>query len=281
MSPMQREARAEMAAYLARSLSGRVGLDVWTRVESGLVLPDRDGCTHCDAVVETAREIATTHDAISVTLYDLDRHASRAGEAGAERAPTTVLRGGGRSLRFVGFWSGPLLAPLVTIIGLLGGASRPLPPESREALGRLPRHVDVELAVTPFDPISPHLMLLLGAIAAETRSVNVTVTEYAEFPKLAARRSVVELPTLWIGERRYAGVWSDGELIEQITREGDGNTEPVIRESTLSVPYLSEERAQQLARQAQTQGPGLPGLGPGTETAPEPGRSGLIVPGRG
>ena len=279
MSPLPREARADIAAYLAHSLSGRVGLDVWTRVESGLVLPDRDGCTNCDEVVESTREIATTHDAISLTRYDLDRHASRAEEAGVERAPTTVIRGGGRSLHFVGFWSGPLLGPLITIIGLLGGAARPLPPESRESLQGLPRPVDVELAVTPFDPISPQLILLLGAIAAEAASVNVTITEYAEFPKLAARRSVVELPTLWIGERRYAGVWSEEELIEQLAREAADNAEPVIRESTLSVPYLSEERAQQLAQQMRAEQGGPPG--PGTDPAPGPGGSGLIVPGRG
>ena len=279
MSPMPREARADVAAYLARSLGGRVGLDVWTRAESGLVLPDRDTCTHCDEVVESAREIATTHDAIALTRYDLDRHASRAEEAGVERAPTTVIRGGGRSIRFVGLWSGPLLGPFVTIIGLLGGAARPLPPESREALEALPRSVDVELAVTPFDPISPQLLLLLGAIAAEAAAVNVTVTEYAEFPKLAARRSVVELPTLWIGERRYAGVWRDDELVEQIARDAADDAEPVIRESTLSVPYLSEEQARQLAQQMRAEQGGQPGFGPGTETGP--GGSGLIVPGRG
>ena len=284
MSPMQREVRAEVAAYLGRSLGGRVGLDVWTRAESGLVLPDRDGCTHCDAVEESAREIATTHDAVSLTRYDLDRHAARAKEAGIERAPTTVIRGGGRSLRFVGYWSGPLLAPLVTVLGLLGGGVRPLAEEGREALGALPEAVDIELAVTPFDPISPQLMLLLGAIAAEARDVNVTITEYAEFPKLAARRSVVELPTLWIGERRYVGVWRDDELIEQVARAAAGNVEPVIRESTLSVPYLSEEGARQLARQTRAEqggDPGFPGVAPGTETSPGSGGSGLIVPGRG
>ena len=279
MSPLQREVRAEIAAYLARSLDGRVGLDVWTRAESGLVLPDRDGCTHCDAVVESAREIASAHDAISLTRYDLDRHAARAEEAGIERAPTTVIRGGGRSLRFVGFWSGPLLGPLVTILGLLGSGVRPLPPESRAALGALPHAVDVELAVTPFDPVSPQLMLLVGAIAAEVRDVQITITEYAEFPKLAARRSVVELPTLWIGGRRYVGVWRDDELVEQVARAAADNVEPVIRDSTLSVPYLSEEGARQLARQAQA-GHGLPGVGQGPETPPGSGGSGLIVPGR-
>lgn len=280
MSPMQREARSQLEVHLAQSLMGRVGLDVWTRKETGLVLPDRDSCTHCDAVAENAREIATTHAAVTFTPYDLDAHADRAEEAGVERAPTTVIRGGGRSLRFVGLWSGGLFGSMVDVMVLLGNGQQLLTPESHEALGALPRPVDVELAVTPFDPLSPQMALLLGAIAAETRSVRVTITEYAEFPKLALTRSLTQVPTIWIDDQRFEGMWSEAELVEQISRAAQDDTEAVIRERIVAMPYMSEEQAGQLAQQMEAQRGGAAGAGVGGPPAPPPSTSGLYVPGR-
>lgn len=286
MSPMQREARAQLEMHLAQSLMGRVGLDVWTRKESGLVLPDRDSCTHCDTVAENAREIATTHSAVTFTPYDLDRHADRAEEAGIERAPTTVIRGGGRSLRFVGLWSGGLFAAFVDILVLLGNGQQLLAPESRETLVALPRSVDVELAVTPFEQLSPQMALLMAAVAAETRSVRVTITEYAEFPKLAGTRSLTQVPTVWIDGQRFEGMWSEPELVEQISRVAQDDAEPVMRERIVVVPYVSEEQAGQLAQQMGAEQPGGAtgaGLTPsvGGPAAPQTGASGLFVPGRG
>lgn len=278
MSPMQREARVQLGTHLAQSLMGRVGLDVWTRAESGLVLPDRDSCTHCDAVAENAREIATTHGAVSFTPYDLDRHADRAAEAGIERAPTTVIRGGGRSLRFVGLWSGGLFGAFVDMMVLLGNGQQLLTAESHDALEALPRPVDVELAVTPFEPLSPQMLLLMGAIAAETRSVRVTVTEYGEFPKLALTRSLTRVPTIWIDGQRFEGMWSEPELVEQISRVAQEDTEPVMRERIVAMPYISEEQAAQLAQRMEAEQGGA-GSGVGGP-APQTGASGLFVPGR-
>ena len=279
MSPMQREARAQLEMHLAQSLVGRAGLDVWTRTESGLVLSDRDSCTHCDAVAENAREIATTHGSVTFTPYDLDRHADRAEETGIERAPTTVVRGGGRSLRFVGLWSGGLFGAFVDVLVLLGNGQQLLTPESREALSALPRPVEVELAVTPFEPLSPQMVLLVGAIAAVTRSVRVTITEYAEFPKLALTRSLTQLPTIWIDGQRFEGMWSESELVEQISRVAQQDGEPAIRERIVAVPYVSEAQAGQMAQQmAAEQGGGAPAPGAGAG-APQT-SSGLFVPGR-
>ncbi len=285
MSPMQREARSQLERHLAQSLLGRVGLDVWTRKESGLVLSDRDSCTHCGAVEENAREIATTHNAVSFTSYDLERHADRAEEAGIERAPTTVIRGGGRSLRFVGLWSGHLFSAFVDVLVLIGNGQQLLTPESREALETLPRPVDVELAVTPFDPLSPQMLLLMGAAAAVTRSIRVTITEYAEFPKLAGTRSLTQVPTIWIDGMRFEGMWSESEFVEQVSRVAQNDTEPVIRERIAAMPYISEEQAGQLAQQMETEqrggatGTGLtPNSGRTADT--QTGSSGLFVPGR-
>jgi hypothetical protein len=191
-------------------------------------------------VAENAREIATTHAAVTFTPYDLDAHADRAAEAGVERAPTTVIRSGGRSLRFVGLWSGGLFRAIVDVMVLLGNGQQLLTPESREVLVALPRPLDVELAVTPFDPLSPQMTMLLGAIAAETRSVRVTITEYAEFPKLALTRSLTQVPTIWIDGQRLEGMWSEAELVEQISRVAQGDNEPVVRERVVAMPYVSE-----------------------------------------
>ena len=80
-SPIPREERPAIADHLAQRLVGPVGLDIWTQQESALVRTDRDPCTFCDQVAIAARQFASLHPGISLTRYDLDRHADRARES--------------------------------------------------------------------------------------------------------------------------------------------------------------------------------------------------------
>ena len=77
-------------------------------------------------MASAARQLASLHPLISLTPYDLDKHADRAAEAGVERPPLTLIRGrNGREIRFVGLWSGLLFPAFVDalIFAGVGGCS--------------------------------------------------------------------------------------------------------------------------------------------------------------
>ena len=276
VGPIEKPDAVQVAAYLEERVGGSVRFDVWSREESGLVRTDRDSCVHCGDVVQLGRQLGSLHPALSVTIYDLDRHASRAEEAGITAAPTMIVRGSGRSIRLVGLFSGMLFPALLDVIGFISHGQAPLTDETREALVDL-AEVEIEAMLMPFDPYSAYMAQVLGSLAAESPSIKLQLTELSEFPILAGQRSVSEIPLMTINGRRFSGAWDEAPLMEQIQRVLGGNDEPVVRERVLVTPYLSEEQAIHLAQQQQAQ---QPPAGDAQGPAATGGGSGLIVPGR-
>jgi len=283
VGPLEKPDAAQVAQYLQERVGSAVGFDVWIREESELVRTDRDSCLHCGVVVQLGRQLASLHPALSVTMYDMEKHASRAEEAGVAIAPTMIMRGAGRSIWFVGLFSGMLFPALLDLIGFISQGQSPLTDETRAALAEIEEEVEIELMLTPFDPYSAFMARVVGSLAAESRMIRLRLTELSEFPILAAQRSVSEIPLMTINGRRFSGAWDEAPLMEQIHRVLAGDEEPVVRDRLLIAPYMNEEqamqRAQQQMAQQQAQG-GAPG-GPqgGGPAAPGSG-SGLIVPGR-
>ena len=265
---IRKEDRGIIGTYLSQRIAAPVSLEVWTRKESGLILTDRDPCTFCEPVVQAVRTIASLHPLITVTLYDLDKHADRAAEAGIERPPTTVVRGQhGRSFRTVGLWAGLLFTPFLDALGYFSASFTPLKEEQAQRLSTLETDVDIELLAAPYDPYSAHMLRLMAAAAVVTSKIHFQCVDISEFPILAASRVVTELPVVTINRRRFVGVWDEDDFVEQLMRVVEGNAEPVIRPQVLVNPFLTYEQAQELAVQQAAQAP---------PTTP----SGLIIPGR-
>jgi len=271
---LTREDRTALAGFLAKNLSGRVAIELWTRQHSGLVVPGREPCTYCEETELAARQIAALHGGISLTLYDIDRHAERAAEAGIERPPTTVLRGPrGVAAHFTGLFAGALFTPFIDGVVIAGAGAAPFAEESMRVLAALEQDHTIEGFVAPYDRYSGMQLQLLLALGTVSPKLWVRVTEVAEFPRLAAARGITELPTVVIDGRREGGLWTEADLIERLRRIDAGDDEPVLREQVLAVPY----RPMPPARPGGT--PGLAG-GAGVPPGLAGGGSGLVVPGR-
>ncbi|MEX2229770.1 MAG: hypothetical protein WEB13_09055 [Dehalococcoidia bacterium] len=277
--PLSREERVEVANYLSGRLSGPVGLDVWTVEDaaSGLVRTDRDVCLKCPDVLALVRQIATLHPALTITPYDLRRHADRATEAHVEFAPTTIVRGRGRAVQLVGLFAGALFPVLLDMIGFASNGLTPVQKETRAALQALTEPVTLEALVEPYDGYSAHLARLVGAFGVESRQIRTRIIEMSQFPILAGQRSLTQVPALTINGRRFVGTWFEDDLLAQITRVLAGNPEPVIRDRVLTAPYLTEEAALELARQQSEAQAEARELAPRPDDAPS---SGLYIPGR-
>lgn len=269
--PIDKEDAGDVAQYLGPKLAAPVGFDVWTREESGLLRTDRDVCTHCGDVLELARQLASLHPALSITAYDMDKHAARAEEAGITLPPTMIIRGSGRSVRVVGLFAGLLFPALLDLVWFVSQGQTPLSEETRIALADLPE-VEIEVMLAPYDPYSAHMARLLGAFAVEAKGIRLQLTEIAEFPVLAGQRSLSEVPVMTVNGRRFSGAWDDGPLLQQIQRVIEGNTEAVVRDRVLATPFLNEDEAIQRGREELAREQAAAG---GPETG-----SGLIVPGR-
>src|SRR4051794_18978192 len=87
------EQQEAIGSVLDERMEMPISIEVWSQKTSPLVRPDRDPSTHGEDTVRLARLLASLHPGLTVTLYDMDRHANRATEAGVDVVPLTVLRG--------------------------------------------------------------------------------------------------------------------------------------------------------------------------------------------
>ncbi len=266
--PLGKEESLAIAKWLGERINRHVGIEVWWRPDSTIVLPDRDGAVHAETMLAAMRQLATLHLAISLTPYALDQFTERAQREAIYLAPTTVLRGGGKSIRLVGLISGLLFPPLLDVVTYLS-AETPLQPQTKAALAHLARPLDVEILLAPYDGYSGHLLRLLGAFAAESKNVRLTAIEAAEFPRLASIKGITQVPVMTVEGRRFPGAWDEPQLMEQLWNVAGNDPETVVRERIFVTEFMTEEQV----RASTADGP------PSIPAAPE-GGSGLIVPGR-
>ncbi len=265
--PLGPEAEIEVMQFLAERLARPVSLDVWTRGHSELTRLDRDPCEHCEDQLTLVRQLVRLTPLLSVTPYDLDRHADRAAQSGVDLAPTTTVRSGGRSVQFVGMAGGMLFPAFLDILTYLSIGQTPLEDPTRAALAMLSAPVALGVLVAPYDNYSAHLARLASALAAECRFIRLRIVDATEYPMFASLRAIEGVPLLSIAGEHFMGAWDESELVEQILRIVTGNTEPVPRSQVYAVPFITEADARRLQSETVEQVSSTPS-------------SGLYVPGR-
>lgn len=276
--PLNRQQGQQVAGLLRQRLLRQVALEVWTRPAQAIFTGDRDDGRHGQAALDLVRQLKSLHPMLTVTPYDIDRHDRQAAERGIEHSPTVTMRCGGRGLRTVGLFFGPFFQSFLDALGIVSVGESPFAPETKARLRAVEDEVTLEAFLSPFDPISVQAIPMLASFAVEGRRFRVTMYESSQFPVLAGKRMVTQVPLYVINGRRFVGHFNEVQLLEQVLRVLAGNEEPVVRERIVATPYISEDDARRMGEEqaraqaaGQARGPGQPPAG---------GASGLYVPGR-
>ena len=276
LSPQQTQ---QVANLLRQRLLRQVAIEVWTREPQAIFTGERDDGRHAQAALELARQIKSLHPMLTLTPYDIDKSERVAAERGIEHSPTITLRCGGKGIRTVGLFFGPFSQAFLDALSIVSVGEAPLSPTTKAALRGIDSEVTIEAFLTPFDPISVQMIPMLTAFAVEGKKVRVTLYEASQFPVLAGKRMISQVPLSTINGQRFVGHYGESDLREQIVRVVEGNDEPVVRERVLATPYLREDDAirmgnerAQAAQRARASGPGGPPWSPPS--------IGLFVPGR-
>ena len=264
-----REQQEAIGSIFDEKMNIPVSIEVWAQKDSVLVRPDREPSPHSEDVIRLARLVASLHPALTVTLYDLDRHASRAAEAGITRAPVTMLRGrNGRDVRIVGFWTGALFPAVVDVITYLSSEETPFSDPNKAALAKIDSDLHIEMYGAIYDQLSSQMMRYAGALAVESRHLRVQFTELVEFPSLALARDIDSVPVTMLGQLRFNGVWDEDSLVRQIAMTAQGDPGVVTLPQQVTVPYYSEADIERMAA-----------ANAEVEQAPPQTPSGLYLPG--
>ena len=204
-----------------KHLKGEVGLRLYTQRTSPIAIPGRD-CRYCPQTQQLLEELVDLSPKLKLETVDFYAELERAKEEGITKIPAIVLgpESGGRA-RFYGLPLGYELPVFIDSIKSVSRGATRLSVNSRKQLRRINRPVQLQVFVTPGSEVSAGMALLAHAMAVESSQVTADVIEAEEFPELARRYGVRQVPLTIINEfATVAGMVSQEELLEKVLQAG-------------------------------------------------------------
>lgn len=215
-----------------KHLKSEVGLRLYTQRPSPIAIPGRD-CRYCPQTQQLLEELADLSPKLKLETVDFYAEPERAKEEGISRIPAIVLgppplssppSGGelkGGRLRFYGLPLGYELPVFIDSIKAVSRGATRLSVNTRKQLRRVNRPVQLQVFVTPGSEVSAGMALLSHAMAVESGHIIADVIEAEEFPELARRYGVRQVPLTIINEfATVAGMVSQDELLERVLQAG-------------------------------------------------------------
>ena len=217
--PAQEKAR--LKREFRKHLKGEVGLRLYSQRPSPITIPGRD-CRYCPQTQQLLEELADISPKLKLETVDFYAEPQRAKEEGVSRIPAIVLgpESGGRA-RFYGLPLGYQLPVFIDSIKAVSRGATRLSVNSRKQLRRVNRPVQLQVFVTPGSEVSAGMALLAHAMAVESGQITADVIEAEEFPELARRYGVRQVPITIINEfATVTGMVSQEELLEKVLQAG-------------------------------------------------------------
>ena len=222
--PAQEKAR--LKRDFRKHLKSEVGLRSYTQRPSPIAVPGRD-CRYCPQTQQLLEELAGLSPKLKLETVDFYTEPEQAKEEGISRIPAIVLgpESGGRA-RFYGLPLGYELPVFIDSIKAVSRGATRLSVNTRKQLRRVNRPVQLQVFVTLGSEVSAGMALLAHAMAVESRHIIADVIEAEEFPDLARRYGVRQVPLTIINEfATVAGMVSQDELLEKVLQAGVNTAE--------------------------------------------------------
>ncbi len=213
--------KARLKRDFRKHLKGDVGLRLYTQRPSPIAIPGR-GCRYCPQTQQLLEELSGLSPKLKLETVDFYAEPERAEKEGISRIPAIVLgpESGGRA-RFYGLPLGYELPVFIDSLKAVSRGATRLPVNARKQLRRVNRPVHLQVFVTPGSEVSAGMALLAHAMAVESRQIIADVIEAEEFPELARRYGVRQVPLTIINEfATVAGMVSQEELLERVLQAG-------------------------------------------------------------
>ena len=204
-----------------KHLKADVRLRLYTQRPSVIAIPGRD-CRYCPQTQQVMEELASLSPKLVLETVDFITEAEAARTAEVSRIPAIELGPEtGKSLRYYGLPLGYQLPVLIESVKALSRGNTRLSVNARKQLRRINRPVHLQVFVTPNSETSAGMALLAHSMAVENNNVRADVIEAEEFPDLARRYGLRQVPLTIINEiTSVAGMVSESELLEKVLLVG-------------------------------------------------------------
>ncbi len=220
------EEQQQIRALYKETMRERVKIELFTQRRSSVIIPGREECQYCNETQTLLEELAHLHSQITLTVHQLGADKETELKYGVSGVPATVIRGVlNRPVVFYGIPIGTLFPPLVETTVLMSRNQTDLPPSVAKRLKRLREPISVRVFVSPDSEFCPPMMTSVFALAIESKLVKAEVYEVGEFPRLAKRYGVTQVPFTVIDDRTaFPGAVDVDSFIDQLIRSRSGPT---------------------------------------------------------
>ena len=229
MIPPQEKAR--LKRDFRKRLQTDITLRLFTQRPSPIAVPGRD-CRYCPQTQRLMEELAALSPKLQLETIDFHAQPQRAQDNGVSRIPAIALDNApppspdpakkpGPSLKFYGLPLGYQLPALIDAIKSLSRGATRLSPNTRKQLRRINRPVHLQVFVTPASELAAGMSLLAYAMSIENPRIAADIIESEEFPELARRYAVRQVPLTIINElSAIPGMISEAELLAKTLQAG-------------------------------------------------------------
>ncbi len=181
----------------------------------------QEACAECPAQKDLLDLVTSSGDKqVTLETWDLDRDAELARYHGVERAPATVVLGRENyGLRFFGLTGGHEFPSLIHAIRLAADGPSVLDPQLQKlaSLITAPTHLEVMVSLTC--PWCPKVVQLAHELAVANPNIRADMVDISEFPELAERYQVRDVPRMVVNERpSFHGAIPPGEAVMEILK---------------------------------------------------------------
>ena len=217
--PTQEKAR--LKRDFRKHLKSDVTLRLYTQRPSPIAIPGRD-CRYCPQAQQLLEELVELSPKLTLETVDFYAEPETVREEGIGRIPAIEVLAGTRGrARFYGLPLGHELPVFLESIKAFSRGATRFSVNTRKQLRRLERPVHLQVFVTPGSETSAGMALLAHAMAVESEQVKADVIEAEEFPELARRYAVRQVPWTIINEfATVPGMVGEGELLERVLQVG-------------------------------------------------------------
>ena len=229
MIPPQEKAR--LKRDFRKRLQSAVTLRLFTQRPSPIAVPGRD-CRYCPQTLRLMEELAALSPKLQLETIDFHAQPQRAQDNGISRIPAIALDNAplpspdsniktAPRLKFYGLPLGYQLPALIDAIKSLSRGATRLSPNTRRQLRRINRPVHLQVFVTPGSELAAGMSLLAYAMSIENPRIAADIIESEEFPELARRYGVRQVPLTIINElSAIPGMISEAELLAKTLQAG-------------------------------------------------------------
>jgi glutaredoxin-like protein len=166
-------------------------------------------------------ELATISDKIEFIVLNYDSNKNKAESLGVNKIPGTVIEGSkDYGIRYFGAPSGYMISSVIESILQISKQVSELTENSRKILSGFGSPMNIQVFVSSDSPYCPALVNLAQRMAIEKDDISAHMIDIKEFPHLAMRYNITDVPASVINNAvTIEGALDEKDFINRIKQE--------------------------------------------------------------